>query len=187
MEKTNRLEDKFLYKKETIDGKVIYTQPRTEHSDIVISIYDIFKEYFRISGNTKCLVYPDNLFLYLKNGSKLIPDVMVICDVSKKTKRGFEGVPELVVEVLSRTTYDYDLTRKKEIYEELGVKEYWIVDPSFKGVSKYILEDGKYSLNGVFFKKDEEDDVDENVDLKYSFNTFVFPDLEIRLDEVFKQ
>lgn len=48
-----------------------------------------------------------------------------------------EGVPDLVIEILSESTAYYDLRHKKNVYEKTGVKEYWIVDPIEKSIEVY--------------------------------------------------
>ena len=54
-----------------------------------------------------------------------------------------EGVPDIVVEVLS-TDRRHDLVRKRRIYAEAGVPEYWIVDPRHDTVLPLALQDGVY-------------------------------------------
>ena len=56
------------------------------------------------------------------------PDVCVICDRSKLTVKGCVGAPDLCIEVLSPSTGSHDRLTKTTIYEQAGVREYWIVD-----------------------------------------------------------
>jgi Uma2 family endonuclease len=58
--------------------------------------------------------------------------------------RTIEGAPDLVVEILSPSNRRVDLTRKKAVYERLGVPEYWIVDPEAFNVTIFSLIDGRY-------------------------------------------
>lgn len=75
----------------------------------------------------------------------LQPDLIVVCDPEKITKRNVRGAPDLVIEILSESTTAHDLVRKFEIYERAGVKEYWIIDPWRNSVAMHVLkEDGKY-------------------------------------------
>jgi len=75
----------------------------------------------------------------------LQPDICVVCERSKIDKRGCSGAPDIVVEVLSSGDSKTELDNKYRIYEEFGVREYWIVQPSERSVFKYILTD-----EGVF-------------------------------------
>jgi Uma2 family endonuclease len=73
------------------------------------------------------------------------PDICVICDRSKLDDRGCLGAPDIVVEILSPGNNKKELQNKYEIYEESGVKEYWIVTPQEKTFLKYVLtEEGKF-------------------------------------------
>ncbi|NMM65977.1 Uma2 family endonuclease [Clostridium sp. P21] len=57
----------------------------------------------------------------MDKGAELVPDVVVYCDRGYVFKRGFLGVPQLVVEVLSPSNADDDTEIKKGAYRKLGV------------------------------------------------------------------
>jgi Uma2 family endonuclease len=80
-----------------------------------------------------------------KDGIVLDPDAMVLCKHEHWGCEGYQGVPKLIAEVLGKQTAMNDKGWKKDIYEALGVAEYWIVDiiKRFEAV-RYNLEDGKY-------------------------------------------
>ena len=59
-----------------------------------------------------------------------------------------EGIPDLVVEILSPGNWSYDRKEKFLLYQEAGVPEYWIVDPRLKTVEVFLLDDGEYVLTG---------------------------------------
>ncbi|ADY53271.1 protein of unknown function DUF820 [Pseudopedobacter saltans DSM 12145] len=86
----------------------------------------------------------------------LQPDLCVICDKSKLDDRGCLGAPDLVVEILSPGNNKKELLNKYEIYEESGVKEYWVVSPSDKTLLIYTLnETGKYQPSKLFTLSEE--------------------------------
>ncbi len=73
------------------------------------------------------------------------PDLCVVCDPSKIDERGCLGAPDWIIEILSRHTSAKDLRDKFEVYEEAGVKEYWVVHPEEQTVLVYTLDKtGKY-------------------------------------------
>lgn len=76
----------------------------------------------------------------------LQPDVCVICDTSKIDKKGCLGAPDIVVEVLSPGNNAKELKNKYEVYEEAGVKEYWVVSPQDQTFLVHINLDGKFQL-----------------------------------------
>ena len=73
------------------------------------------------------------------------PDICVVCDISKIDRRGCVGAPDLIIEILSKGTATKDVKDKFEVYEESGVKEYWIVSILERFVNVFRLnEEGKY-------------------------------------------
>ena len=64
------------------------------------------------------------------------------------------GVPDLVVEILSESTGKRDKTIKKRMYEKFGVKEYWLVDPLYRLVEQFVLDNGRYQLEATLTKQD---------------------------------
>ena len=80
------------------------------------------------------------------------PNICVVCDLSKLDDRGCCGAPDMIVEILSPSTSRKDFTKKFSLYEEYGVKEYWIVHPNEQAINVFILqEDGKYD-EGVTYE-----------------------------------
>ena len=74
----------------------------------------------------------------------LQPDVLVVCDEKKlRDNKSCKGPPDFVAEVLSPSTRGKDLIDKKELYQNAGVREYWVVDTD--KVYKYLLTDGVYT------------------------------------------
>lgn len=84
-------------------------------------------------------VQPDVVFLASDN----LPDL--------EEAKNFQGVPDLIVEVLSKGTHRIDLDVKLKAYEQAGVAEYWIVDPHHRSVLLYHLDGhGSYREFGRF-------------------------------------
>ncbi|MCU0338908.1 MAG: Uma2 family endonuclease [Spirosomaceae bacterium] len=102
------------------------------------------------------------------------PDICVICDKSKLDKRGCIGAPDLVIEILSPGNSKREMKDKFEVYEEAGVREYWIVQSSDKNVLIYTLNEQGIFIGHRPFTEDE------------IMHSFVFPELKINLLEVFK-
>jgi len=57
---------------------------------------------------------------------------------------GIKGAPDIMVEIVSPTSYKRDHLLKKELYAAHGIPEYWIVDPSYHSVEVFVLQDGRY-------------------------------------------
>ena len=97
------------------------------------------------SGGEGCEVFYAPCGLFLPGSETVLePDLMVVCDPAKKSSRGIEGAPDLVVEILSPTKAQRDLTWKRWTYEAAQVPEYLIVDPEEHWGLLLRLENGRY-------------------------------------------
>ena len=133
---------------ELIDGKITAMSPvAPNHSLTAGNIYTIFKNHLK---KRKCTPIFDGVMVYLTEDDRFIPDVMVVCDRDKIKADGVYGAPDLVVEVLSPSTAKHDRGRKKQVYEQCGVSEYWIVDPANKTLEQYLLQQGAFTLHEVY-------------------------------------
>jgi len=83
------------------------------------------------------------------------PDLCVICDPSKIDDRGCLGAPDIVIEILAPLNNKIKLKYKHQIYEEIGVKEYWIIDPRENCAMINILTNGKLIAHGYLFEEDK--------------------------------
>jgi len=178
---------------EIIGGKTFYMLPGIfAHADAISKIRDKFTFYF-LNNNMNCTAYSEGLEVYLdvKNSDYfVVPDITIICD-KKVKRRGYKGIPELIVEVLSPSTASKDRKEKYNTYEEAGVKEYWIADPNNKLIEQYVLEDGKYKFKGatVLLDQIEFNKLTEEEKASYSsvIKPTIFEKLEIDLKDVFIQ
>ena len=175
--------------KEIIYGKAyVIVNASYVHAYIVSELRDNFSFYFR-DRNIECRVYSEGLNVYLDEDDEdtyVIPDVVIICGENRIIGNGYKGVPELIVEVLSNKTRSKDKGLKYRLYEKVGVKEYWIVDPRSKSVEQYILKDGRYFLDLlVLINKD--DDIEDGENLENSImESFAFEGMNVDFNNIFK-
>jgi Uma2 family endonuclease len=81
------------------------------------------------------------------------PDISILADVSKLDASGYVGVPSLSIEILSISSYLYDLRIKYSLYERVGVSEYWIVFPVDGAIHIFTLDaSGKYG-DGIVYER----------------------------------
>ncbi len=163
--------------------------PSLRHSKIMFRITAPFENYLR---GKQCQVYqvPNVYYNPDKPKNHVIPDVSVMCEPDKFKPNGYYGVPSLIVEILSTNRND-DIITKYELYERLGVAEYWIVEPLANTIHQYVLVDGKYKIRHVFsYLLDEEIellDEDEQAEYQAFIKPTIFTDLEIALVDIFEQ
>src|SRR3989442_822050 len=74
------------------------------------------------------------------------PDLVVVTERAQISDRGIEGLPALVVEVLSPSTEAHDRTVKARRCAALGLRHYWVVDPATRRLECYRESAGQYAL-----------------------------------------
>lgn len=131
---------------ELIDGTpYMQAAPSWQHQAIIGNIITQFNNYLQ---GKSCFAFPAPFDLRLPEGNEidedvttvLQPDIAIVCDKNRLSKTGYNGVPSLVVEVVSPSTSKMDRLFKFNKYEKAGVKEYWIVEPDGKVVSVFTLQ-----------------------------------------------
>jgi Uma2 family endonuclease len=94
-------------------------------------------------------VFDAPLDVYLDEiGNAVQPDLIVVLKDNLKIIDRYghiHGVPDLLIEILSKSNKNHDLVRKKKLYERFGVKEYWIIDPDNKHTVGFEHKDGCYT------------------------------------------
>jgi len=169
-------------KTEKIDGKIyLMSAPCDEHIDVQANLIHIFMDYFK-RNKKKCRARQDAK-TNLDEDNYLKPDLKVVC-----YEKNNEGTTTIVIEVLSKSTQKRDLGVKMKKYAELGIKEYWIITWELSLATIYLLnEDKKYEFYNsyAFFKPGEELDEEEQKEVLAEFSPVSFPELVIRLEDVF--
>jgi Uma2 family endonuclease len=147
--------------RELINGfiRMMSPAPRTTHAKVSQRISVHFGLYV-MKNKCNCEVFTapfDVRFpkhgetAYDKIDTVVQPDICIICDLSKIDDRGCCGAPDMIVEILSPSTAKKDMTEKFSLYEESGVKEYWIVHPKDKAINVFLLqEDGEYDIGTLY-------------------------------------
>ncbi len=149
-------------RRELYEGKIsLIPQPNRFHQEISGNLVLPFLN-FQKKSKFKTFHAPFDVRL-VRNGetadSKVTtvvqPDICVICDPKKLDDRGCIGSPDLIIEILSAGNSKRDTVEKFKLYEEYGVREYWIVYPYEHVVHVYLLENEKYKHVGIYAEKDK--------------------------------
>jgi len=165
---------------ELIMGKIFKMSPApsSKHQYISSLINAAIVVYLK-GKRCKTFAAPFDVSLPVKNSkgepnTVVQPDICVVCDERMITEKGCEGVPELVVEIVSKSSVIRDLHEKYDLYELCGVKEYWIVNPNDKSLSIFTLDEkGKYIVSKPLTYGDY-------------LKSKILPELEIDLNEIFQ-
>ncbi|MCF8371173.1 MAG: Uma2 family endonuclease [Bacteroidales bacterium] len=143
--------------------KLMTPSPSRKHQLISTNLVSICWNYLR---NKNCEVYhaPSDVRFPTNKKDKadnsiytvLQPDLYVVCDLSKLDDRGCLGAPDFIIEIVSAQNSKRDIKDKFEIYQNHGVREYWIVNPNDENVNVFLLDKkGKYQLGGMFAGDDK--------------------------------
>ena len=190
---TEILNERLLYPSYEIIGgkKIMAPAANTIHNAIGGRLYMFIGTYLDAKDLGYC--FTDSVDIHFPDGSLFQPDFSIVLKENKQIiKWGGDiyGVPDMVVEILSKSTRNKDLGIKKDTYEAQGVREYWIIDPWSKSIDVYLLRDGKYALDDVYVVFDENDMAllteEEKAAIKYEVPVSILDGLTIRLDYIFK-
>ena len=130
---------------EFIGGKIYYmASPSVRHQELLGRLHERFSSYLH---GKKCKVFIASVDVkidFIAGGNAhVVPDLIVVCDKDKLDEKGLNGAPELALEILSPSNRSHDLVKKYNQYLEVGVREYWIVDPEKEEVTVNLLSENK--------------------------------------------
>jgi hypothetical protein len=160
---------------ELLKGKILeMSVPSPIHQEISGNLQGALFVFLK---NSKCKLYtaPFDVRFPQKGESQVYtvvqPDLCVVCDFEKIDSKGCVGAPDLVVEILSPGNSKKEMKSKFALYQEEGVREYWVVDPERELVFVYVADNKKFKPTIPIA-----DD--------YVYST-IFPDFKIHTSDLF--
>ena len=139
---------------EIIENKLFMSPaPNTEHQEISGELEFLMRSFCKKNKLGK--IYDAPFDVIVDEANVVQPDIIFIsnANLDKLSKRGFEGVPDLVVEIISPSTFYRDSHEKKDFYEKIGVQEYWLIEPANRIIEVFFLENQKYQLHSLVVEK----------------------------------
>ena len=162
---------------EILKGKIFKMSPAPaiSHQSISFNLSGLFFMYFH-NKPCKAFASPFDVVLKNKDGKEdtvVQPDLCVVCDPEKLADgKRCQGAPDLIIEILSPGNSKKELKNKYELYQEAGVREYWLVHPQDEYVIINVLENNLYRALPPF--------VDKEV------TSVIFPDLSLQTEDIFR-
>jgi Uma2 family endonuclease len=143
----NDFEEGYIY--ELINGEIMQrTSPNLVHQDVSMML-SIYLGTFIVTNNLgKLYAAPTDVYLS-KVADLVVPDLSFVptANAAYFQPSGYIlGVPDLIVEILSKGTHKVDRGDKMRLYKRYEVKEYWLADPIKKSIEVYVLENNEYIL-----------------------------------------
>ena len=162
---------------EILKGKIFKMSPAPAipHQSISFNLSGLLFMYFY---NKPCKVFASPFDVVFKNkdgkeDTVVQPDLCVVCDPEKLADgKRCQGAPDLIIEILSPGNSKKELKNKYELYQEAGVREYWLVHPQDEYVIINVLENNLYRALPPF--------VDKEV------TSVIFPDLSLQTEDIFR-
>ncbi len=152
-------------------GKETGSESAQRHSDVQHNLWKIFGEFCEVFGGEHC----GRSAIALNDRSAVEPDhyyYQAALDDCTIEGNYFQGVPNLIAEVLSPATRELDRGPRMEIYRQAGVPHIWLLDPETETVELY-------ALGGHIFNKTGRHGPGE------SFRSALFPEVSIAVASLF--
>jgi Uma2 family endonuclease len=158
---------------EIIGGELIMSPGASHHHQRISHLLEYkLEDYIQEHQSGEIIDVPFDVVLSMTDVVQ--PDLMYISNERSHiiAENNTIAAPDLVVEIISESTKTIDQTRKKALYEEYGVKEYWIIYPNEEKVEQFILQDEQFVLNETFEKTE-------------TLNTKIIPGFSVSLTQIF--
>lgn len=144
----NQLDSDYPFLRELLDGEIILSgSPVPEHQDVVLNTAILVRS---LIPDGKVMIAPMSVQMTEMDVPQ--PDVFWASAHGGCIRRTdqYYGAPDLIVEVLSPSTAKRDKDYKFRLYERVGVREYWLVDPIQQLIEIWSLVNGRYARASVF-------------------------------------
>jgi Uma2 family endonuclease len=144
---------------ELIKGKVLrpMSAPVPMHQQYSVNLTTEIRQFLK---GKPCRVYAAPFDVRLNRNQEgadtqittvVQPDICVVCDLTKIDRRGCLGAPDWIIEIVSPGNLKHDTKTKYDLYEEAGVREYWVVFPGEQTILTYVLDDhGHYQITAEY-------------------------------------
>jgi Uma2 family endonuclease len=159
---------------EILDGEHYVTAaPFLRHQRISIRLSSRLFFFVDRHGLGEILTAPADVIL--SPNDVVQPDILFISQARARIaeEKNVQGAPDLVIEILSKSTRVRDEGIKLERYELLGVTEYWTVDPETRTARIYRRQGDRLALSG-------------EIPADGVLSTSLLPGLEIAISEIFR-
>ncbi|MEO5960756.1 MAG: Uma2 family endonuclease [Opitutaceae bacterium] len=156
-----------------IEGDLVMSpSPTSFHQKILGRLHRLIANY--LDDHPIGEIYVAPLDTHLSDINVYQPDLLFVRkeNLSIVEEHGIEGAPDLVVEILSKSSAKYDLGPKRSVYARTGVEELWVIDPPKRALALYRLGDDAETPLATYRAKQK-------------FTSELFPGFKIDLADVF--
>ena len=135
---------------ELVDGRLELMSPGLSLTHQLVS-YEVQRNIARTCEKDYVILYAP-VDLILSDSEVRQPDILLVRRdrMHILSKRGVEGAPDLVVEIVSPSTVKRDKLDKLRTYARYGITEYWIIDPEMGVLEQFMLQGERYEIENIF-------------------------------------
>ena len=139
---------------QVVDGVLVMSpSPSTRHQDVLLELATALKAFLATQPVGRLFIAPMDVVLVARRPAVVLqPDLVFIArgrDIV--TPANVQGAPDLVVEILSPGSARLDMGRKRALYAEHGVKEFWAIPDELDRVEVRLLgEDGRFAHPRIY-------------------------------------
>lgn len=138
-------------RRELIEGDLFVTpSPTTVHQTISSRL--VFELICALERTGLARVFYAPTDVILDETNVVVPDIVIVSKTREHiiTKRAIEGVPDVIVEILSPGTSERDRHYKRRLYERFYVPEYWLVDPEYGQIEILALVESEFRVRARY-------------------------------------
>ena len=132
------LERQAEFKSEYYDGQVFAMSGATREHNLIVT--NLARELSLLLKEKPCEVYPGEMRTRIPNGPYAYPALVVVCSNPQFEDQGLDTLtnPQVVIEVLSESTADFDRGTKFRYYRRIdSLREYIVVDQIEPHIDRY--------------------------------------------------
>ncbi len=155
-----------------VDGDLVMAPaPLRYHQRILLRLSYLIMDYLEEHPEGELNVAPFDV--HLDEHNVFQPDLCWFSDERSRflSRRGAEGPPDWVIEILSDSTARTDRIPKRTLYAKFGVRELWLIDPDSDLIERYLLQEDPSQPEGIYRLGEHETIVPS-----------VLPEMTLRLD-----
>ncbi len=148
------VDDNLLY--ELLNGDLVKkSAPSPQHQTVVVNLLFAIKSFINEKNKGRVFVAPIDVFLDDYNVPQ--PDLIFISEAKKGiiTQDGIMGVPDLVVEVISPSSWRRDRFEKMKLYKKYEIPEFWLIDPQNQSIEVFTYTDNDFDVFSLGVETDE--------------------------------
>ncbi|MGE3799544.1 MAG: Uma2 family endonuclease [Candidatus Kapaibacterium sp.] len=134
-------------RRELIHGELLMAPaPGTFHQSLATKL--TMRIAWHVEKKNLGVVFAAPTDVILSQENTVQPDILFISKDRKDViqPHAIVGSPDLIVEIISPGSIERDRYVKRDLYEQAGVREYWMVDPANRSVEVLVIEEGEYRL-----------------------------------------